>query len=118
MQFTFSVNQPTSTALAVPVQNSDFKPSAEFKDNVTHRTRPITRSTATQEDTQPNLANDQDTHHTQHNPNDANVGFCTGTIRVGPDDTAPAPLDTAPLQGWGTHRTRFFKVLMLNRGFI
>jgi hypothetical protein len=46
------------------------------------------------------------------------LGFRTGTVRVGPDDTAPTPLDTAPLQGWGTHRTRFFKVLMLNRGSI
>jgi hypothetical protein len=46
------------------------------------------------------------------------IGFRTGTVRVGLDDTAPAPLDTAPLQGWGTHRTRFFKVLMLNRGSI
>jgi hypothetical protein len=46
------------------------------------------------------------------------VGFHTGTVQVGPDDTTPAPLDTAPLQGWGTHRTHFFKVLMLNQGSI
>ena len=70
MQFTFSVDQPTSIASAVPVQKPDLKPSAEFKDNVTRRTRPITRSTATQEDTQPDSANDQDTHHTQHEPQD------------------------------------------------
>jgi GATA-binding protein, other eukaryote len=72
MQFTFSVDQPTSsTASAVPVQKPDLKPSAEFKDNVTRRTRPTTRSTATQEDTQPDSANDRDTHHTQHDRTDA-----------------------------------------------
>jgi hypothetical protein len=71
MQFTFSVDQPTSTASAVTVQKPDLKPSAEFKDNVTRRTRPITRSIATQEDTQPDSSsaipsdspNDKDTHH-------------------------------------------------------
>jgi len=70
MQFTFSVDQPISTASAVPVQKPDLKPSAEFKDNITRRTRPITRSTATQEDTQPDSANDSDTHHIQHDRND------------------------------------------------
>ena len=75
MQFTFSVDQPTSIASAVPVQKPDLKPSAEFKDNVTRRTRPITRSTATQEDTQPDSSSipsdspsDKDTHtHYDHN---------------------------------------------------
>jgi GATA-binding protein len=71
MQFTFSVDQPTSTASAVLVQKPDLKPSAEFKDNVTRRTRPITRSTATQEDTQPDSSNDKDTQHSQHDRNDA-----------------------------------------------
>jgi len=77
MQFTFSVDQPISTASAVPVQKPDLKPSAEFKDNVTRRTRPITRSTATQEDTQPDSSsipsdssNDKDTHHTSHDRKD------------------------------------------------
>jgi GATA-binding protein, other eukaryote len=51
MQFTFSVDQPTQPASATHVQKPDLKPSAEFKDNVTRRSRPITRSTATQEDT-------------------------------------------------------------------
>jgi len=78
MQFTFSVDQPISTPSAVPVQKPDLKPSAEFKDNVARRTRPITRSTATQEDTQPNSssipsdsANDKDTYHIQLDPQDA-----------------------------------------------
>jgi transposase InsO family protein len=56
--------------------------------------------------------------HTSGLPKSLWVGFRTGTVRVRPDDTAPAPLDTTPLQGWGTHRTHFFKVLMLNRGSI
>ena len=83
MQFTFSVDQPTSTASAVPVQKPDLKPSAEFKDNVTRRSRPITRSAATQEDTQADSANDKDTHHTsQHDLRDeeedtiATTGAC------------------------------------------
>ncbi|KAA1475739.1 hypothetical protein DENSPDRAFT_784052 [Dentipellis sp. KUC8613] len=46
MQFTFSVDQPTSPASALPVSKPDFKPSAEFKDNATRRGRPSTRSTA------------------------------------------------------------------------
>ena len=77
MQFTFSVDQPTSTASAVLVQKPDLKPSAEFKDNVTRRTRPITRSTATQEDTQPDSSNDNDTHHSQHDRNDAEDTIAT-----------------------------------------
>jgi GATA-binding protein, other eukaryote len=52
MQFTFSVDQPTPAASAAPVQKPDLKPSAEFKDNVTRRCRPVTRSTTTHEDTQ------------------------------------------------------------------
>ncbi|KAI9507942.1 hypothetical protein F5148DRAFT_980619 [Russula earlei] len=70
MQFTFSVDQPTNTASATPVQKPDLKPSAEFKDSVTRRTRPVTRSTATQGDTQPDSSlvpsdphNDCDTHN-------------------------------------------------------
>jgi GATA-binding protein, other eukaryote len=51
MQFTFSVDQPTPAASAAPVQKPDLKPSAEFKDNVTRRCRPVTRSAATHEDT-------------------------------------------------------------------
>jgi hypothetical protein len=31
------------------------------------------------------------------------VGFSTGTVRVGVTDTTPAPADTAPLPGTGTH---------------
>ena len=69
MQFTFSVDQPTPAASAGPVQKPDLKPSAEFKDNITRRSRPITRSTTTQEDTLPESAcvpsdshNDNDTH--------------------------------------------------------
>lgn len=69
MQFTFSVDQPTPATSAVPVQKPDLKPSAEFKDNVTRRSRPVTRSTATQEDTQLDSAslpsdshNDNDSH--------------------------------------------------------
>ena len=81
MQFTFSVDQPTSTPSAVPVQKPDLKPSPEFKDNVTRRTRPVTRSTATQEDTQPDSSNDNDTHHTQHDSKhaedtDSTTGVC------------------------------------------
>ena len=71
MQFTFSVDQPTPAASAGPVQKPDLKPSAEFKDNITRRSRPITRSTTTQEDTLPESAsappdshNDKDTHLT------------------------------------------------------
>ncbi|KAI0297069.1 hypothetical protein B0F90DRAFT_1669623 [Multifurca ochricompacta] len=56
MQFTFSVDQPTPAASAAPVQKPDLKPSAEFKDNITRRSRPVTRSTATQEDTHPDSA--------------------------------------------------------------
>ncbi len=69
MQFTFSVDQPTPAASAGPVQKPDLKPSAEFKDNVTRRSRPVTRSTTNQEDTLPESAsassdphNDNDTH--------------------------------------------------------
>ena len=71
MQFTFSVDQPTPTASATPVQKPDLKPSAEFKDNVARRSRPVTRSTATQDDTHPDPTsttpsdsqhNDSDTH--------------------------------------------------------
>jgi GATA-binding protein, other eukaryote len=82
MQFTFSVDQPTSTASATPVQKPDLKPSAEFKDNVTRRNRPITRSTATQDDTQPDAAsvpsdshNDKETLHNDHR--DAEASFAT-----------------------------------------
>jgi GATA-binding protein len=64
MQFTFSVDQPTPAASAGPVQKPDLKPSAEFKDNITRRIRPVTRSTATQEDTLPESASDS------HNDND------------------------------------------------
>ena len=37
----------------VPIQRPDLKPSTEFKDNITHRNSPVTRSTATQEDNLP-----------------------------------------------------------------
>jgi GATA-binding protein, other eukaryote len=80
MQFTFSVDQPTQPASATPVQKPDLKPSAEFKDNVTRRSRPITRSTATQEDTHLDSAsislpsdsnNDTDTlNHCSHRDTD------------------------------------------------
>ncbi|KAH9034243.1 hypothetical protein EDB85DRAFT_1948456 [Lactarius pseudohatsudake] len=63
MQFTFSVDQPTPAACAGPVQKPDLKPSAEFKDNVTRRSRPVTRSTATQEDTLPESASAPSDHH-------------------------------------------------------
>ena len=95
MQFTFSVDQPTSTASAVLVQKPDLKPSAEFKDNVTRRTRPITRSTATQEDTQPDSSsipsdspNDEDTHHTHthHDRKDADTATAIATTSACPHD--------------------------------
>ena len=83
MQFTFSVDQPTPCTSAVPVQKPDLKPSAEFKDNVTRRTRPITRSTATQEDTQPDSSSipadspsDKDTH-LAHDQNDVDTATAT-----------------------------------------
>lgn len=63
MQFTFSVDQPTPAASAGPVQKPDLKPSAEFKDNVTRRSRPVTRSTVTQEDTLPESASAPSDHH-------------------------------------------------------
>lgn len=70
MQFTFSVDQPTPAASAGPVQKPDLKPSAEFKDNITRRSRPVTRSTVTQEDTLPDSAsdphNDKDTHRARN----------------------------------------------------
>jgi hypothetical protein len=79
MQFTFSVDQPTPAASAGPVQKPDLKPSAEFKDNVTRRARPLTRSINTQEDTQsdsssvpPDSNNDNDTlAHCSHDDIDA-----------------------------------------------
>ena len=82
MQFTFSVDQPMSTASAVPVQKPDLKPSPEFKDNITRRARPTTRSTATQEDTQPDSSNDNDTHHhTQDDRNDTEDTVSTTDAR-------------------------------------
>ncbi|KAH9963547.1 hypothetical protein BC827DRAFT_1266313 [Russula dissimulans] len=56
VRFTFSVDQPTPTASATPVQKPDLKPSAEFNDNVTRRARTATRSTTTQGDTLPDSA--------------------------------------------------------------
>jgi GATA-binding protein len=84
MQFTFSVDQPTPTASATPVQKPDLKPSAEFKDNVTRRSRPVTRSTATQEDTHPDSHNDKDTHPIHHDRRDADISIAT--ITSGPHD--------------------------------
>ncbi|KAI0245842.1 hypothetical protein BJV78DRAFT_1277357 [Lactifluus subvellereus] len=52
MQFTFSVDQPIHGASSAPVQKPDLKPSAEFKDSVTRRSRPVIRSTTTQGETQ------------------------------------------------------------------
>ncbi|KAI0321928.1 hypothetical protein OF83DRAFT_1080557 [Amylostereum chailletii] len=46
MQFTFSVDQPQSTASALTVDKPDFKPSAEFKDTINRRGRPTTRAAA------------------------------------------------------------------------
>ena len=60
MQFTFSVDQPTHAAFAAPVQKPDLKPSAEFKGNITRRSRPTARSTTTQEDTQLDSVSDSD----------------------------------------------------------
>ena len=37
----------------VPIQKPDLKPSTEFKDNITRRNSPVTRSTTTQEDNLP-----------------------------------------------------------------
>jgi GATA-binding protein len=79
MQFTFSVDQPTSPASATLVQKPDLKPSAEFKDNVTRRCRPVTRSTATQEDTHPDssslpsAADSQDTYLSHNDPKEADT---------------------------------------------
>jgi hypothetical protein len=33
------------------------------------------------------------------------LGFRTGTVRVGPSDTVPVPTDTVPVQVLHTHRT-------------
>lgn len=45
MQFTFSVDQPSSTTVSsVPVKKPDLKPSPEFRDNALKRGRPATRS--------------------------------------------------------------------------
>ena len=84
MQFTFSVDQPTPTASATPVQKPDLKPSAEFKDNVARRSRPVTRSTATQEDTQPDPTSTtpSDSHHNDrdtHDLKDADTSIATTT---------------------------------------
>jgi hypothetical protein len=87
MQFTFSVDQPTSPASATLVQKPDLKPSAEFKDNVARRCRPVTRSTATQEDTHPDssslpsAADSQDTYlsHNDLKEADATVSIVTTT---------------------------------------
>jgi hypothetical protein len=40
------------------------------------------------------------------------LGFRTGTVRVGLNNTAPVPADTAPTPGRGTHRTRTPAVLL------
>ncbi|TBU60051.1 hypothetical protein BD310DRAFT_815977 [Dichomitus squalens] len=50
MQFTFSVDQPSSVAAsAVPTKKPDMKPSSEFKD-ISKRGRPATRSTTAAEE--------------------------------------------------------------------
>jgi GATA-binding protein, other eukaryote len=87
MQFTFSVDQPTHPASATPVQKPDLKPSAEFKDNVIRRNRPVTRSTATQDDTQSDAASvpsdsndDKDTlNHCCHKDTDTTTVTTTTT---------------------------------------
>lgn len=79
MQFTFSVDQPTPAASAGPVQKPDLKPSAEFKDNVTRRIRPVTRSTATQEDTLPESASDSHNDNDTHPRNDTDTTTTTIT---------------------------------------
>jgi hypothetical protein len=90
MQFTFSVDQPTPAASAGPVQKPDLKPSAEFKDNVTRRTRPVTRSTTTQEDTLPESAshNDKDTHipNRARKDTDTTSLSCTTVSSTNPQD--------------------------------
>ena len=75
MQFTFSVDQPTPAASAGPVQKPDLKPSAEFKDNVTRRSRPVTRSTAILEDTLPesDSHNDKDSIRTRRDTDTTSI---------------------------------------------
>ncbi|KAH9956082.1 hypothetical protein BC827DRAFT_1347168 [Russula dissimulans] len=86
MQFTFSVDQPTPTASATPVQKPDLKPSAEFKDNLTRRARPATRSTTTQGDTLLDSASvpseshnisENDTQLTHNEPSDRDTAVAT-----------------------------------------
>lgn len=77
MQFTFSVDQPTPAASAGPVQKPDLKPSAEFKDNVSRRTRPVTRSTATQEDTLTESASAHPDHHNDHDTDATSLSSTT-----------------------------------------
>jgi len=46
------------------------------------------------------------------------LGFRTGTVRVGPVDTAPVPANTTPAQGTGAYRTRKAAVITQNRGLL
>jgi hypothetical protein len=39
-----------------------------------------------------------------------------GTVRVGPGDTIPVPVDTVPVQVLHSHRTRIVRVMGYTRG--
>jgi hypothetical protein len=46
------------------------------------------------------------------NPTDRSLGLGTGNLRVGKSEPAPAPADTVPVAGTGTHRTCFSAVFL------